>query len=117
MAATGYTLPSDELVPERIELGLRVGLLAGLYLHEFELAEVVAANAFEGWRRQWDATGNCLGLEEWWDRYMDEVESTVGGADSNRDQLETAWFAHARRLNQRDVAGHAAADRPRSESS
>lgn len=82
----------------RTELSLRVGLLAGRYLHEYDLAEAVADDAFVGWLMV-DTRARDLSVEQWWDEYVNRVESRVGGYDrATTEQLEHAWLAHARRL-------------------
>jgi hypothetical protein len=82
----------------RTELILRVGLLAGRYLHEYDLAEAVADDAFAGWLML-DTKGPDLSVEQWWDEYVNRVESQVGGYDSaTTEQLEHAWLTHARSL-------------------
>ncbi|WP_203916606.1 hypothetical protein [Rugosimonospora africana] len=82
----------------RTELSLRVGLLAGRYLGEYDLTEVVADDVFAGWLMR-DPKTSTLSVEQWWDEYVDRVESRVGGYDSaTTEQLEHVWLTHARGL-------------------
>jgi hypothetical protein len=82
----------------RMELSLRAGLLAGRYLHEYHLAESVADDAFAGWLML-DQKPAGPAVEQWWDEYVNRIESRVGGYDNaTTEQLEEAWLVHAHRL-------------------
>jgi hypothetical protein len=74
-----------------------VGLLVGRYLPEYALARAVVDDAFAGWLRSGGEPN--VSVEQWWDQYVDQVESVVGGFDCcEQRQLEDAWHAHARQL-------------------
>lgn len=98
MASAAFGADTHPARSPRTELSLRVGLLAGRYLSEFDLAVVVADDVFAGWLMR-DPKASSLSVEQWWDEYVDRVESRVGGYDAaTTEQLEHAWLTHARGL-------------------
>jgi hypothetical protein len=98
MAVAVHGTDGDAPRSAHTELSLRVGLLAGRYLHEYELARAVADDAFLGWLML-DTRAPDPDVEQWWDEYVNRVESKVGGYDSaTTEQLEDAWLTHAHAL-------------------
>jgi hypothetical protein len=95
MTVVVQPLSGYQLNRARTEIGIRAGLFAGRYLHDFELAQAVAEDAFLGWL----AAPEEGTVEDCWDAYVDRVEAVVGGFDRcEEDLLEQVWLAHASRL-------------------
>ncbi len=81
------------------DVAVRVGMLLGRYLDDISLVCAVADDVTTGWLEVRDQIGSPSSVEQWWNGYIDIVESVVGGADcATDDDLRRVWTDHARRL-------------------
>lgn len=91
------------------EIGIRAGWLLGRYLDDYDLIATVATEATLHWVALGGPSGSPT-VEQCWERYVDMVESAVGGSMcATDDDLGRIWLAHARRAGSTDVTVQAPA--------